>query len=162
MKYFAYGSNMSIARLKARTPSAKRIGTFILTGHELRFHKLGRDGSGKCDAYQTDEPQSQIFGALFEIDENEKLNLDLAESLGVGYGEKVVKVVSATGEEHEAITYYALNISASLKPYSWYLNHVIIGAMESQLPTPYLKFIQTTESIEDEDLLRDKLERGVY
>lgn len=53
MKYFAYGSNMSLLRLWQRVPSAVRIGVFTLQGHQLRFHKLGKDGSGKCDAYQT-------------------------------------------------------------------------------------------------------------
>ena len=162
MKYFAYGSNMSTTRLRQRTPSAKRIGTFILIDHELRFHKPSRDGSGKCDVYQTDNPQSQVFGALFDIDKKEKPALDFAESLGVGYGEKVVKVVSASGEEYEATTYYALNIAPSLKPFSWYLNHVIIGALETQVPISYLKGIEATESIEDDDLIRDKLERAIY
>lgn len=162
MKYFAYGSNMSIARLRQRTPSAERVGTFILTGHELRFHQLSKDGSGKCDAYQTNNPLSQVYGALFEINEKEKPALDLAESLGVSYGEKVVKIVSASGEVHEAITYYGLNTAPSLKPFSWYLNHVVIGARESQLPAPYLKLIEATECIEDGDTLRDKRERAMY
>ncbi len=162
MKYFAYGSNMSIARLRERTPSAKRVGTFILTGHELCFHKLANDGSGKCDAYQTNDPLSQVHGALFDIDEQEKPALDLAESLGLGYDEKWVTVTSESGEQFAAITYYAIKTAPALKPFSWYLNHVVIGAHESQLPEPYLKLIEATECIEDGDTLRDKRERAMY
>ena len=46
MRYFAYGSNMSIARLSERAPSAEVIGVARLRSHVLRFHKVGTDGSG--------------------------------------------------------------------------------------------------------------------
>lgn len=52
--YFAYGSNMSSARLRARVPSCRPIGIAFLPGHELRFHKRSKDGSGKCDAFQVE------------------------------------------------------------------------------------------------------------
>jgi gamma-glutamylcyclotransferase len=53
MYYFAYGSNMSLSRLRERVPSAEAVGCFSLNGHDLRFHKLSKDGSGKCDAFFT-------------------------------------------------------------------------------------------------------------
>jgi hypothetical protein len=53
MLYFAYGSNMSVSRLVARTPSAQPLGRCALRGHQLRFHKVGGDGSAKCDAFHT-------------------------------------------------------------------------------------------------------------
>ena len=43
MHYFAYGSNMSVARLRMRTPSARKVGLFRLASHDLRFHKRGAD-----------------------------------------------------------------------------------------------------------------------
>jgi hypothetical protein len=50
-EYFAYGSNMETARLRERMPSAKPLGVAKLSGHELRFHKRSKDGSGKCNAF---------------------------------------------------------------------------------------------------------------
>ena len=47
---FAYGSNMPSARLRGRCPSARAIGIAELRGHELRWHKRSKDGSGKCDS----------------------------------------------------------------------------------------------------------------
>jgi hypothetical protein len=67
MKYFAYGSNMSLARLQARTPSARRLGTAVLESHDLRFHKAGKDGSGKCDVVHTGGAEC-VYGVLYEID----------------------------------------------------------------------------------------------
>ena len=40
LNYFAYGSNMSLARLRARIPSAEKVGSFMLREHSLRFHPL--------------------------------------------------------------------------------------------------------------------------
>jgi len=40
LRYFAYGSNMSLARLRRRVPSARRIAVATLPGYRLRFHKI--------------------------------------------------------------------------------------------------------------------------
>ena len=45
--YFAYGSNMFVRRLVARTPSAVRIATAFVEGRRLVFDKVSTDGSGK-------------------------------------------------------------------------------------------------------------------
>ncbi len=72
MKYFSYGSNMSLVRLHERAPSARIIGTCSISRHDLRFHKKSKDNSGKCDAYETGDVNDVIFGVLFEIDGSEK------------------------------------------------------------------------------------------
>ena len=143
-------------------PSAERLGVFILEQHDLRFHKISRDGSGKCDAFRTDNPDDLIFGALFKIDPGEKSALDEVEGLGIGYEEKLVNVKNDIGDVVEAVTYYAIRIDPSLKPYSWYLNHVIIGAQEINVPGAYLQAIQSIESIEDMDKSRDTEQRKIY
>ncbi|HHX8335971.1 TPA: gamma-glutamylcyclotransferase family protein [Vibrio diabolicus] len=162
MKYFAYGSNMSLARLRERVPSAKRIGMYCLTKHQLSFHKSSKDGSGKCDAYFTDNIKHNIFGALFEIDENEKKALDRAEGLGYGYDQKLVNVEGLDGQVFEAVTYVATNIDNTLAPYSWYLNHVVVGAKETSVPENYLENILAVEVLEDTDKERDRKQRKMY
>ena len=70
MHYFAYGSNMLTRRLAAvdRAPSARPIAIGTLPGRRLRFHKIGLDGSGKCDAALTGKDSDRIYGVLFELD----------------------------------------------------------------------------------------------
>lgn len=162
MKYFAYGSNMSLARLRDRVPGAERLGQFILVGHDLRFHKQSKDGSGKCDAFLTENPKDSIFGALFEINPFEKPALDIVEGLGYGYQQKTVTVYNNEGVSFEAITYYAMTIDSTLKPYSWYLNHVLIGAREIGVEQHYINNILAVEAIEDPDKKRDALERALH
>lgn len=163
MKYFAYGSNMSLPRLKARVPSAERIGVFTLVDHTLRFHKVSKkDGSGKCDALFTGNPDDYVIGALFEISNDEKSILDRAEGLGYGYEDKRITVSDSQGNTHEAVTYYATKTDPSLLPYSWYLLHVINGAKETGVPSAYLDALSATDSREDPNKERDASERAIY
>lgn len=163
MYYFAYGSNMSLARLRGRVSSAERLGCFSLSEHVLRFHKSSKDGSGKCDAYFTSNTDDAIYGVVFKIDPLEKSALDKAEGLGLGYDEKEVTVVANDGTSLSAITYYATNFDESLKPYSWYVNHVLIGAREASLPAAYIDTkIATIEMVEDSDRKRDAKQRAIH
>jgi len=163
MKYFAYGSNMSIARLKERIPSAIALGCHTIKEHDLRFHKSSKDGSGKCDAFFTGNSEDIIYGALFEINPSEKAALDRAEGLGSGYEEKEIAVMTEDGISFKAISYFATNISKDLKPYSWYVNHVLVGAKETSLPKDYIKRkITAAESTEDNDKERDAKQRAVH
>ncbi|CAH0991565.1 hypothetical protein SIN8267_01674 [Sinobacterium norvegicum] len=160
--YFAYGSNMSMARLRQRVPSAEKLGIFALASHELRFDKKGRDGSGKCNALYTGNDSDTVFGTLFSMKADEKPTLDEAESLGVGYGDKTVTVTNATGESFEALTYYALRLDANYQPYDWYLNHVLIGAFETGLPLDYIAKIEAVESKPDPDRSRAATQWAVH
>ncbi len=163
MHYFAYGSNMSLSRLRERVPSAEILGCFTLNNHDLRFHKSSKDGSGKCDAFFTSDSDSVIYGVLFRIDPAEKSALDRAEGLGYGYETKEVTVTARDGTSVTAITYVATKIDKNLKPYSWYVNHVLIGAKESSLPQDYIDSrITSVEAVEDYDRDRDAKQRAIY
>ncbi len=162
MLYFAYGSNMSISRLVRRVPSATRIGVCTLHNHDLRFHKISKDGSGKCDAFDTGHSADSVIGSLFEMDQADKPSLDAAEGLGSGYDEKQVSLVMDSGKIVEAMTYYATTIDDALKPYSWYLRHVIVGANESNCPANYVRRIAAIETVEDKNQQRDAKERAIH
>lgn len=138
--YFAYGSNMSSERLRPRTPSAISLGRARLPNYTLRWHKLGRDGSGKCDIEPSDAPGTAVWGVLYEIERPEKDGLDAVEGLGVGYDEHTVRVETGT-IVREAVTYKARpdKIDAALRPLDWYKAHVIRGATEHGLPSEYVR-----------------------
>jgi len=140
--YFAYGSNMSSERLRGRTPSAISLGRARLPGYAVRWHKLGRDGSGKCDIVPSDAPDTAVWGVLYEINRAEKDGLDSVEGLGVGYDEHTVRVETDT-VVREAVTYKAKpdKIDAELRPLAWYKAHVLRGATEHGLPDEYVRQI---------------------
>ncbi|MXY56288.1 MAG: gamma-glutamylcyclotransferase [Gammaproteobacteria bacterium] len=130
---------MSSERLRGRTPSAISLGRARLPGYALRWHKLGRDGSGKCDIEPTDVPGIAVWGVLYRIDSAERDGLNAVEGLGVGYDEHMVRVVTDT-VVREAVTYKARpdKIDAALRPLDWYKAHVLRGATEHGLPAEYV------------------------
>ena len=162
MHYFAYGSNLSLRRLRARVPSATPLGNAVLYGHQLRFHKRGRDGSAKCDAITTLAPDQRVLGVVFDIASTHKSDLDLVEGVGQGYETKTVRVELAYGGWLEAFTYSATLIDPKLKPYDWYKAHVLRGALEHQLAADYIQSIQDIESIPDPDQERHAREMLIY
>jgi len=163
VKYFSYGSNMSLSRLGKRIKNPTPIGTYSLPMYDLRFHKVSKkDGSGKCDAYFTGSGADIVWGRLYEIDELSKSELDKYEGVGAGYEEKIVKVYGFDGDIVEAITYVATNINESLKPYTWYKTHVLHGARDAALPESYIQKVELIDSIFDSNKAREQDELSVY
>lgn len=161
MLCFCYGSNMSERRLQARVPSARFVAVAELPTHRLRFHKAAMDGSAKCDAEETGDPEDRVMGVVYEIADNEKPDLDRHEALGRGYDEKQVELI--TGESAlGAWMYYATRINDSLKPFHWYKDHVLIGARENGLPADYIVQIEAVISIDDPRPGRHERELAIY
>ena len=94
MKYFAYGSNLLLTKMREVVPSAAPISLAWLPRYRLKFHKKSIiDGSAKCDAFRTGDERDVVHGVVYEIDEKEKRDLDWKEGLGDGYDEvKIDKI----------------------------------------------------------------------
>lgn len=163
MHYFAYGSNMYLGRFLARIPRAERLGIGVVKEHVLKFHKISQiDGSGKCDIYKTDKSTNSVFGVIYRVSSEDKKILDRIEGLGTGYNDKVVEVISANGEVTEAFVYYAITIDPLLRPFQWYKEHVLRGAVENSLPEWYIEEIKKVVSIVDPDKERHTREMSLH
>jgi len=160
--YFAYGSNLGLRRLRARVPSAEPVGLGLLAGHRLCFHKIGRDGSGKCDAFLTGNAGDRVEGRLFSMDDDQVPDLDRTEGLGLGYERRVVRVVIADGGMLDAFAYFATRIDARLVPFDWYKQHVVTGASEAGLSPLYRLAIDAIPSRPDPDAGRARRELAIY
>lgn len=162
--YFAYGSNMSTAWLRMRTPGCVPLGIATLPGHVLRFHKRSNDGSGKCNALAGGN-DTKVIGVLFSFDPAELAELDRAEGAGAGYERAMVTVTDEAGDSRKVLTYLATpdHIDDSLKPYGWYKDVVLAGAREHGLPSDYIAdHIQPVEAVEDPDKARDRKQRAKF
>lgn len=161
MYYFAYGSNMSSKRLNARVKAIKFANGKLLN-HKLKFHKISKDGSGKCDAFETGDSNDFVLGVVYEIYENTLDTLDSFEGKGYGYDRKEVEITLEDMRKITAVTYYATNIDDSLLPYDWYLKHVLFGAKENRLEDNYINFIRGISSKKDKNELREAKELSIY
>ena len=146
--YFAYGSNLSSARLRQadRAPSARLVGTASLSKHTLAWHKRGADGSGKCTICVTGNRSDGVWGVLWEVDEDDVARLDTVE--GPGY-ERVEVVVTTANQKMTAFTYLAResHVDATLRPDTAYHALVVAGAREHGLPEAWIRVLEgATES----------------
>ena len=158
MLNFAYGSNLCQRWLLSRVPCAQYEFVARLPGHELRFHKRSKDGSGKGNAWYTGIEHDVVWGAVVSVPGDEKPFLDQAEGLGHGYTERSLKVFDTVGEAHQVHGYIASasHIDDSLQPYVWYLRLISAGARALSLPVYYIESLLEIPTRVDMDRVRAK------
>jgi hypothetical protein len=151
VRYLAYGSNMLPARLRERVASARVLGVVRLPGLEVRFHKRGRDGSGKCDLVPSRDRYA-AHGVVYDFLAKERSQLDRAEGLGNGYDLAEI-ILRGFGQ----VFFYQASanaVDAELRPFDWYLDLVVGGAVHHGLPAPYVARLQRVAAIPDPDAVR--------
>lgn len=162
MRYFAYGSNMSSRRLRERVPSGQPHCVAVLHGHMLAFHKRSADGSAKCGVLATGNPNDRVYGVLYVFDAHQLPQLDLAEGNGYSYHRRSVEVDVGGRALVAAECYFAADVSPGPVPYSWYREHVLVGAREAGLPAWYVAQVCAIECTHDHDARRHARELAIY
>lgn len=135
--YFAYGSNLKLARLRERAPSANPRGRAQLRGWRLAFDKPGRDGSAKANLRRADG--GRVCGALYALNRGDWPGLDAAEG---GYERIAVEVSTDSGALARAQTYLARAPVAQGLPREDYLRLVLEGAREHGLPAGWIEALE--------------------
>ena len=145
--YFAYGSNMSTARLRERIPSASPRGAASIAGHRLVCNKRGKDGSGKANLEVASE--ATAWGVVFEVLPSDWHRLDAFEW---GYERRGCSVQVA-GAVCEAQFYLAIAPGrVAIPPFDWYRDHCLHGAIEHALPEEVVSEISRWEVVSDPTL----------
>ncbi|HWP65802.1 MAG TPA: gamma-glutamylcyclotransferase [Candidatus Limnocylindria bacterium] len=90
-----------------------------------------------------------VHGALYRIEAADFAGRDAAEP---GYERLPVQVL-ADGGTVEAVTYRAWpdRVDASLRPYRWYVELVVLGARHHALPAEYVAALQRVPVVDDAD-----------
>lgn len=146
MNYFAYGSNMSLARIQKRCPSAKVICVAVMRNHELCFDKPSSDGSAKANVRK--QKGANVYGVIYAIHNQDIPNLDIAEGEGVHYQRKQHRFVTAFGTIIKAQVYVAMKVTKdTIHPYTWYMQHITKGAAENNLPGVYQDMLKSVKTI---------------
>lgn len=150
MKYFAYGSNMDLAQMKERCPDSQLIGKACLFGYHLMFNRYSSGwGCGVADIVP--EIQSEVWGLLYEISDNDLENLDRYEGHPNLYQRIVVVVRGNNGDHEGVITYQVVKKGAFIPPSRKYLNIINKTAEDYQFPDGYKNLINKV-SIKHEDV----------
>jgi len=152
---FSYGSNMLLQRITERIKSAEVVGLHELAGFRLLLNKKSKDGSTKANIKETKDPNDSVWGVIHKIDLIDKPTLDKFEGLGNGY--LLINFNLSIEDEFRAIHCYVATEYRYLeegKPYDWYLNLVIAGAIENGFPDEYINQLKAIESEIDMDVER--------
>ena len=163
MFYFAYGSNLHPLRFQKRIGEAVSISIGEMRNARLRFNKIGRDGSGKCNIVKTYDVEGKVFGAIYDVSNEQEQSLDRFEFLGDGYDKISIDVYVPDGGIRTCFKYVAMPdfIDDQLKPFDWYKELVYLGAQYHVFPREYIQDMVDQPTIPDDDRCRAKENRAL-
>jgi len=138
--YFAYGSNMSGARLLARVGAARSLGAVHVRDWTLAFNKPGRDGTGKANLVPC--AGARAWGVAWELADAHWQVLDRYER---DYERALFRLETPAGAPLEAAAYLfaAAADAPAIPPSPEYVAHLLAGAAEHALPDAWLERIRS-------------------
>ncbi|KAG4071381.1 hypothetical protein HA402_004085 [Bradysia odoriphaga] len=146
--YFAYGSNLLSNRIHFQNPTAERRTIGRLENYRLDFNVQSRDWNG-TGATVVEDDDYHVYGAIWEIDISNMDELDRQEGVEKNLYKPLTKsIITPTGEEINCRVYQQINypndfyeledLPIDRQPSRSYLNCILKGAYESQLPIEYI------------------------
>ena len=142
--YFAYGSNLCLAQMKARTgalllATPPRIAR--LRGFRLAFNMRADDGQVYANIHA---PGEYVLGVLYWCAASVFEKLDPFEA---GYSRERI-LVDCDGEVIEASTYQANpeNVCSDGSPSAEYVQRILRGGRQHHLPEEYIRQIEFCSS----------------
>lgn len=148
---FSYGSNLLSSRIVERVKSFNKVAVGYIKDYKLQFSKISKDTSGKATIIK--QPHSKVYGLVFTISKKDLVTLDKVEGYKSGYDRMNITVNLGQDQVISAVTYIAQSdyIDTNLKPYQWYLNYVLFGAIENNLPYSYIFQLRNIQTLSDTD-----------
>jgi gamma-glutamylcyclotransferase (GGCT)/AIG2-like uncharacterized protein YtfP len=138
--YFAYGSNMSPDVIRKIAPSARVLGVGRVDDRRLAFTRrstVWHAGVADIPEY----PGFSVHGILYAIHPDELKAVDRKEGAPSSYEHTGVTVTTDHGPV-KAMTYTVVKREPEeIPPHADYLQQIIDGAGQRELPQPYLDFL---------------------
>lgn len=136
--YFAYGSNMSLARLQERVGEVALRGTAQLAGYVHSFDHRGRDGTAKGNI--TAASSESMLGVLYGLSDEQ---VQLLAPYEGGYEMISLELqLVATSSRIDGYSYVSRLSTFGLSPLPAYLEHYYNGMLEHGFPQAYIELIR--------------------
>ena len=142
--YFAYGSNLKLSQLLRRCPGSTVAGRARLPGYRLAFTRYSTKRKGGV-ADIVAEPEAEVWGVLYDVDDEGMASLDAFEGVPRAYRRETVTVTDDEGVEREAQTYIA-HRTGEFAPGREYLDLIVTGAREHGLPDEYIRSVEAVKT----------------
>lgn len=133
MLYFAYGSNLDRALMRANCPTAKPLGIAMLDNHRFVIAACG---------YASVQPRvgSSVHGVLWQITPRDEAALDRYESVATGLYDRATLPVRRQGERRNVLIYVACARGLG-RPKPGYLERVVTAARDWRMPDTHVSAI---------------------
>jgi gamma-glutamylcyclotransferase (GGCT)/AIG2-like uncharacterized protein YtfP len=145
--YFAYGSNMESATFRGRRGIAyRRAISGRAMGWRLVFDKPPLIPIGESYANIIPDLDAEVFGVLYEISASDFSHIDLTEGVLIGNYRRVeIAVTPLSGSANapsRAFTLTSDRRDPALQPSHRYMELLIAGALEHNLPAAHIAFLR--------------------
>lgn len=141
--YFSYGSNMNLKQMSERCPDSKKIGIGFMNDAEICFPSFYESWNGGVAGFKKSLGQ-KMWGVLFELTPSDLEKLRVFEGYVHGreshlnaYNEVQV-TIDVEGENVECMTYEVF-VTGNFRPSLRYLQTIIRGAVDNNLPEEYIE-----------------------
>jgi hypothetical protein len=144
---------MLFDRTYQRVQEVEVVKTYELDGFKLEFSKKSLDGSSKANLIES--PGNVVHGVIHRMSYKAKVLLDVYEGLGKGYEMEFFEA-EIYGSLRK-IGFYIVKDHAYLcndRPYQWYHECVLYGALENRLNNDHVRLIHQISSKNDHDAER--------
>jgi len=150
--YFAYGSNMSRRQMRERCPDHQCLGIAVLPDHALCFPRFSTNRL--CGvAGLAPRAGSEVWGVVYRLNERDLAALDKREGYDPSkpphvnrYNRQTVRVLM-NGNPFDCITYFARSEPGRHVPSTEYLQAIVTGAEENDLPADYVAILRAISTL---------------
>lgn len=145
--YFAFGSNLKKKRLNINCPCAEFVSIAKLSNYQLKF--LGRSLTwGNCaTATIVKSVDGYVWGSVWRLPANEVEALDKQEGVHLNIYKKLsVSVTTPDDTSLECITYARPEDDPPGLPSPQYLQVILEGGKEINLPESYMQNLSSIET----------------
>jgi len=142
MYHFGYGSNLNLEFLRGYCPGAQFVMRAYLPNYEVQFRFWSERRQGGISTI-IDKPGGLVHGVIYEVPDDELLELDVLESVPQGlYRRETFLVLGEDGKWHEADLYRVAEPKGPFTPSRGYVELMLAGAKAHGLAPEYVKKIE--------------------
>ncbi len=139
MYHFGYGSNLNLEFLRGYCPGAQFVMRAYLPNYEVQFRFWSERRKGGISTI-IDKPGGLVHGVIYEVPDDELLELDVLESVPQGlYRRETFLVLGEDGKWHEADLYRVAEPKGPFTPSKSYVELMLAGAKAHRLAPEYVK-----------------------
>jgi gamma-glutamylcyclotransferase (GGCT)/AIG2-like uncharacterized protein YtfP len=142
MRHFGYGSNLNVEFLRGYCPGAQFVMKAYLPNYEVQFRFWSERRQGGISTI-IEKPGGLVHGVIYDVPEDELLELDVLESVPQGlYRRETFLVLGEAKEWHEADLYRVVEPKGPFTPSRSYVELMLAGAKAHGLAHEYVKKIE--------------------